>query len=197
MSIFSLFVTGTLILLASTGFAQYNTAEISGVVKDAQGGVLPGVTVTALHVASGLRVERTTDEAGRFFLRSLPVGEYTLSIELRGFKPFTQNGLMLAVGQKIDVPITLAVGQVSESVTITANAPLLQNGSAEVSDVISNRQVTQLPLNGRQYLQLAQLTDGIAIPPGGTRGAALEQGVCRPFTASGAVTISTCSTGSR
>src|SRR6202035_5604693 len=59
--------------------------------------------------------------------------------------------------------------------TITAEAPLLQTANAEVSDVISNRQVVALPLNGRQFLQLAQLTDGVAIPPGGTRGAALEQ----------------------
>src|SRR5713101_3317263 len=82
---------------------------------------------------------------------------------------------MLTVGQNIDVPITLAIGQVSESITITAEAPLLQTANAEVSAVINNRQVEQLPLNGRQFLQLAQLTDGIAIPPGGTRGAAFEQ----------------------
>jgi hypothetical protein len=73
------------------------------------------------------------------------------------------------------VPVTLAIGHVNESITVTAEAPLLQTANAEVSDVIYNRQVEQLPLNGRQFLQLAQLTDGIAIPPGGTRGAALEQ----------------------
>ena len=173
--IFSLLVAGTLILTATTGFAQYNTAEILGVVKDDQGGVLPGATVAAVHVASGLRVERTTDNAGRFFLPALPVGEYSLSVELHGFKRFTQTGLVVTVGQTIAVPITLAIGQVSESFTITAEGPLLHTANAEVSDVIDNRQVEQLPLNGRQFLQLAQLTDGIAIPPGGTRGSALEQ----------------------
>ena len=171
----SLLAAGALILTANTSFAQYNTAEIGGVVKDAQGGVLPGALVTAVHVASSLRVERTTDNAGRFYLPALPVGEYTLSVELNGFKPLTQKGLILTVGQKIDVPVTLAIGQVSESITITAEAPLLQTANAEVSAVINNRQVEQLPLNGRQFLQLAQLTDGIAIPPDGTRGAALEQ----------------------
>ena len=114
----SLCVAGALILTANMGFAQYNTAEIGGVVKDPLGGVLPGATVTAVHVASGLKVERTTDNAGRFFLPALPVGEYTLSVELHGFKQFTQQGLIVTVGQKIDLPITLAIGQVSESVTI-------------------------------------------------------------------------------
>ena len=115
-------VAGGLVLIANTGFAQYNTAEIHGMVKDDQGGVLPGATVAAVHVASGWRVERTTDDAGRFFLPALPVGEYSLSVELHGFRRFTQTGLVLTVGQKIDVPITLAIGQVSESITITAEA---------------------------------------------------------------------------
>jgi hypothetical protein len=166
---------GMLILPASAAFAQYNTAEIAGVVKDVQGGVLPGAAVAALHIASGLRVVRTTDSGGRFLLLAVPVGEYTLSVELNGFRSFMQRGLVLTVGQKVDLPITLTIGPVSESITISAEAPLLRTANAEVSEVITNRQVARLPLNGRQFLQLAQLTDGIAIPPGGTRGAALEQ----------------------
>jgi Carboxypeptidase regulatory-like domain/TonB dependent receptor len=163
------------ILWAVAAAAQYNTAEIAGVVSDAQGGSLPGATVTALHVASGARVVRSADSAGRFFLPALPAGEYVLTIELRGFKPLTRTGLMLAAGEKLNLPVTLDVGPVSESITVTLDAPALQTATTEVSDVISNRQVVQLPLNGRMFLQLAQLTDGIAIPPGGTRGAALEQ----------------------
>ena len=69
----------------------------------------------------------------------------------------------------------LQIGQFTEALTITAPVAQLQTSSADLSDVISNRQVVQMPLNGRQFLQLAQLTDGIAVPPGGTRGAALEQ----------------------
>src|SRR5216684_2982976 len=111
-----LLIAGTLMLTAQRGFAQYNTAEISGVVKDSQGAVLPGATVAAVQLASGLRVERTTDDAGRFFLPAMPVGQYTLSVELHGFKRFTQEGLILTVGQKIDVPVMLAIGQVSESI---------------------------------------------------------------------------------
>src|SRR5690348_6573886 len=73
--------------------AQTNTAEIGGVVRDAQGGVLPGATVTALHVSSGFRVARVTDQAGRFFLPALPVGEYVLTVQLDGFRQFAQRGL--------------------------------------------------------------------------------------------------------
>src|SRR3984893_3146801 len=89
--IFPLLVAGTLILTATTGVEQYTTAEIPGVVKDAQVGGVPGATVAAVHVASGLRVERTTDNAGRFFLPALPVGEYSLSVELHGFRQFTHK----------------------------------------------------------------------------------------------------------
>src|SRR5436309_5836971 len=131
--VLSLLVACALVVTGTTGFAQYNTAEIHGVVKDDQGGVLPGAAVAAVHVASGLRVERTTDNAGRFFLPALPVGEYSLSVELNGFKRFTQTGLVVTAGQTIDVPVTLAIGQVSESVTITAEVPLLRTNSAEVS----------------------------------------------------------------
>ena len=173
-SIFALISAG-LFFGEQRAVAQYNTAEIDGIVKDAQGGVLPGATVTAAHLASGQRVVRITDEVGRFFLPALQVGEFTLSVELEGFRPFTQTGIVLRVGQKVEIPVTLSLGGLNEAVTITAEAPLLQTANAEISDVIANRQVVQLPLNGRQFLQLAQLTDGVAIPPGGTRGGALEQ----------------------
>ncbi|HEV3061944.1 MAG TPA: carboxypeptidase-like regulatory domain-containing protein [Vicinamibacterales bacterium] len=164
-----------LALLPRTSVAQYNTAEISGVVKDTQGALLPGAIVTAVDIATRATVERTTDQSGRFLLPALAVGSYDLSVTLEGFKRFARRGLALQVGQKIDLPVTLEIGAVEESVVVGAEIPLLQTANAEVSDVIGNRQVTELALNGRQFLQLAQLTDGVAIPPGGTRGGALEQ----------------------
>lgn len=160
---------------SSTSYAQYNTAEIEGVVLDEQGGALPGASVSATHVASGLTVERITDAAGRFFLAALPVGETVLHVTLPGFRQYTQQGLVLTVGQRIDVAVTLQVGELTESLTVTAAAPLIRTANAEIAELIDNRQVVQLPLNGRQFVQLAQLTDGVTIPPGGTRGAALGQ----------------------
>jgi hypothetical protein len=94
-----------LIWTPRAGLAQYNTAEITGTIADTQGAVLPGVTVTAVHAASGLRTERVSDAEGRFFMPALPLGEYTLSVSLPGFKQFSQKGLILQVGQKLNLPI--------------------------------------------------------------------------------------------
>jgi hypothetical protein len=163
------------LLAVNVGAAQYNTAEMSGVVTDVQGGALPGATVSALHVASGFRMERTSDDAGRFFLPALPPGEYGITATLSGFRPFAITGLRLQVGQKVELPVTLQIGQLSDAVTVSAEAPLLRTANAEIAEVIDTRQLTQMPLNGRQFMQLAQLTDGITIPPDGTRGAALGQ----------------------
>jgi hypothetical protein len=163
--------------------AQTNTAEIGGAVRDAQGGVLPGAIVTAVHVSSGFRVARVTDQAGRFFLPALPVGEYVLTVQLDGFSQFAQRGFVLNAGQKIDVPVTLQIGQLTDRITVTSAPPLLRTSNAEVADVFGNRVVVQLPLNGRQFLQLAQLGDGVVVPPGGTRGAALEQAGSLPAVA--------------
>jgi hypothetical protein len=174
----SILVVTVLILTAlnpTAAFAQYNTAELSGVVTDAQGGVLPGASVVAVHLGSGGRTERVTGSDGRFFLPALAVGEYRVFAELPGFKRFEQAGLSLSAGQKIDVSIMLELGSLSEVISVSAEPPLLRTVNPEVAEVIDNRQMRDLPLNGRQFMQLAQLTDGVAIPPGGTRGAALGQ----------------------
>ena len=79
------------------------------------------------------------------------------------------------MGQKIELPVGLQIGQLTDAVTVTGEAPLLRTVNAEIAEVIDNRQVEQLPLNGRQFVQLAQLTDGVTVSPGGTRGSALGQ----------------------
>jgi hypothetical protein len=155
--------------------AQTNTGEIEGSVHDALGGAVPGAAVRITQVASGLARDRISDGAGRFLFPELPVGEFLLSVELAGFKKVTQGPIRLNVGQRLTFPIVLQVGGLTDAITVSAAAGLLNTANAERGDVIDNRQVAQLPLNGRQFLQLAQLTDGIAIPPGGTRGAALGQ----------------------
>ncbi|MBM3819660.1 MAG: TonB-dependent receptor [Acidimicrobiia bacterium] len=160
---------------AGPAAAQTNTAEIAGVVRDAQGGVLPGATVVAEHVESGTRVERVTDERGHYLLPALRVGSYTVATELAGFRRVVRTGVMLQLGQALQLDFQLDVGGVAEEVTVTADAPLLQAATAEISDVIENREVVQIPLNGRNFLALAQLSDGVVIPPGGTRGEALQQ----------------------
>ena len=167
-----------LVVLTCTGArlaAQANTGEIGGVVVDASGGVLPGTTVVATHPASGRVVERVTDAEGRFFLPALPTGEWEVAAELPGFQRQTQRGIVLEIGRTLQLEFALRLGTLSEEVVVEVTAPLLQTTTAEISDVIETREVQQIPLNGRQFLQLAQLSDAVVIPPGGTRGGALQQ----------------------
>jgi hypothetical protein len=164
-----------LLLFGATTAAQINTGEISGIVRDGQGGALPGARVIAEHVDSGVRVEYPTDESGRYHLVSLRVGTYVISVELQGFRRVVRSGVLVQLGQTLSLDFTLDVGGPVEEIRVTANVPLLQTGNAEISDVIDNQQVVQLPLNGRNFLALAQLSDAVVIPPGGTRGEALQQ----------------------
>src|SRR5262245_18561289 len=155
--------------------SQFNAGEIGGVVKDVSGGVLPGATVTAVHTASGATVERVSDGQGRFFLPALRVGQWDVRVSLAGFASQTRRGIILEVGRTLDLEFTLGLQGVSEQVIVQTVPPLLQTTSAEISDVIENREVVQLPLNGRNFLALAQLSDAVVNPPGGTRGEALQQ----------------------
>jgi hypothetical protein len=169
-----------LLIIPGAAFTQTNTGEISGVVRDPQGGVLPGVTVVAEHVDTGTRIERVTDEQGRFLLASLRVGTYTVTSALPGFRRVVRSGLTLLLGQQLQVDLVLEVGGLSEEIVVTGDAPLLQATTAEISDVIDNQRVVQVPLNGRNFLALAQLSDAVVIPPGGTRGEALQQAGALP-----------------
>jgi len=155
--------------------AQTNTGEIDGVVVDTGGGVLPGATVVATHPASGFTVERVTDAAGRFFLPALSSGEWEVTAELPGFQRVIRTGITIEIGRTVQLEFTLSIGALSEEVSVEVSAPLLQVTSAEISDIIETRELEQIPLNGRQFLQLAQLSDAVVLPPGGTRGGALQQ----------------------
>ena len=167
--------TWLVVCLTAIVDTQTNSGEIGGTVVDESGGVLPGATVIATHGASGFSVARVSDADGRFFMSSLSIGEWVVEVELPGFSRIVQSGLVLEIGLTLDLQFELSLGQVTEEITVTATAPILQSTTAEISDVIENRIVQQIPLNGRQFLQLAQLSDAVVIPPGGTRGAALQQ----------------------
>ena len=165
----------TLALGATAALAQTNTGEIAGIVADESGGVLPGALVTATHADSGQVLVRVTDAEGRFFLPALPIGTWRVQVELAGFATQTQTGIVIEIGRVATLAFTLGLGGVAEEVVVEARLPLLQATTAEISDVIENREVVQIPINGRNFLSLAQLSDAVVVPPGGTRGAALQQ----------------------
>ena len=161
---------------------QSNTGEIGGVVTDVSGGVLTGATVTATHSASGTVVVRVADSDGRFFLPALRLGEWEITASLSGFAPYTQK-IVVELGRILAVTFRLGVQGIAEELTVESRAPLLQTTTAEISDTIENREVVQIPLNGRNFLALAQLSDTVVIPPGGTRGGALQQAGALPNVA--------------
>ena len=160
---------------SSSAQGQINTGQISGEVRDSSGAVLPGVTVTATHVGSGLMIERVTDGEGRYFLPALRIGAWDIEANLAGFAPQRLPGIVVVIGASLSLDFMLSVQGLQEQVIVEDTLPLLQATSAEISDVIENREVVQLPLNGRNFLALAQLSDSVVIPPGGTRGEALQQ----------------------
>jgi hypothetical protein len=147
-----------------------STAQIVGVIRDEGGGVLPGVTVTATQTDTGLRRVVVSDETGAYLLPSLPVGPYRLEFVLSGFRTFVQTGIVLQVNTNPTVNATLALGDLAETVSVEAQTPLIETRSSGIGMVVENERVLELPLNGRQTLDLIYLT-GMAAPSGTLSGA--------------------------
>ncbi len=163
-----------LCLRASPAHAQ-GTAEIVGTVSDVTGAVLPSVSLTVTNVASGQQRILTTDAQGSYVITALPIGEYTVRAESPNFRPQNRQGIVLQVGDRARVDMTLELGDVSQEITVQESVPLLRTTNAEVSEVINNQRLVNLPLNGRQFVQLTLLSDNVYSTPVGTRGAALAQ----------------------
>jgi hypothetical protein len=113
-------------------------------------------------------MEEKTDDKGIYSIMNLRPGTYSLTVEAGGFKRYTQEGFELATGEKLRVDAALTVGAVSESVTVTLAAPLLRTEDGSLGQVISNRTIIELPLNGRNFLGLVGLATGVANPPNST-----------------------------
>jgi hypothetical protein len=125
-------------------FAQTNTGQIKGVVRDKVGALIPGATVSVRHLATGVQVERVSDSAGQFLFPSLPVGECEVSVSATGFSRLTRTGIDLRIGQVIDLVLTLEIGEISAAETITTSEQLLATATSEVSEVIGRDRVVQL-----------------------------------------------------
>src|SRR5947208_5077640 len=151
------------------GWAQ-STAQISGIVTDQSGAVLPGVDVTATETQTGLTRSVVSNETGSYVLPNLPVGPYRLEASLPGFRKFAQTGIVLQVGSNPVINISLQVGQVADTVEVQADAALVETRATGVGQVIDNVRVLELPLNGRQVTDLIILS-GAAVG-GGNQGTA-------------------------
>src|SRR5215467_14335203 len=141
-------------------FGQVSTAAISGVVRDASGAVVPGVTITVKHVESGLTRTAVTNETGSYTVQLLPVGAYEITTDLPGFKQEVRRGVNLVVGQEAVVNLTLEVGAAAELVTVTGEAPIVNTTLASTAGLVNETQIKDLPLNGRSFDQLLTVTTG-------------------------------------
>lgn len=153
-------------------FAQ--TSGIQGVITDSTGGVIPAADVTVTNVATGVEYEAQSNETGLYSVPFLSPGTYSLTAQTEGFAPSTRENLKLDVQQIARVDFTLSVGTVAEVVEVSAAAALLESEQAAMGQVIDNQRIVEMPLNKRNYLELAQLSVGIL--PGATVGAGTRPG---------------------
>lgn len=143
-------------------FAQSNKAEITGSVTDQNGAAIKDATVKITNPATGYSREVKTSGEGSYSAPSLDIGLYDIEASAPGFKTEKRGGVKLNVGDKLGLDIVLQAGQVSDVVTVTGEAPLVQTESSDRGGVISGREVTELPLSGRNFTELATLTPGVA-----------------------------------
>jgi hypothetical protein len=156
----SVLAAGIILLTACMGplWGQAGaSAQISGLVSDPSGGVVPNAHVTATHLDTGLVRTTRNGADGIYALPNLPVGSYKLEVQATGFETYVQTGIVLQVSNDVTINVTLQVGQVKQEVQVSANASMLQTQTTSVSSVMDNARVLDLPLNGRQATDLIML----------------------------------------
>ncbi|MGI0134780.1 MAG: carboxypeptidase-like regulatory domain-containing protein, partial [Candidatus Micrarchaeaceae archaeon] len=145
------------IAVAAVVSAQLPTAAILGTVKDTSGASVAGATLTARNVDTNQTRTTVSDAGGAYRFAALPVGNYEVRAERTGFEVVVRSGLSLVVSQQAVVDFTLQLGAVSQTVEVVGAAPLVDTTSSSLSSSVSPEQVSNLPLNGRNYVQLALL----------------------------------------
>lgn len=155
---------GVVLLISATtiGFAQVDTGGLVGTVKDPSGAALSNVSVTATNVDTGIPTAVKTNPEGNYVIAPLQIGRYSLSVESTGFRKEVRKDIVLNVQETMRVDFSLQVGSVSETMEVSGETPLLETESASLGDVVTSQQVELLPLNGRRYTDLAELTSGVS-----------------------------------
>jgi outer membrane receptor protein involved in Fe transport len=152
-----------LLAFAAPAFAQQTTGNITGRVLDDQGAAIPGVTVTATSTTTGFVRTDVSDAEGLYRLNALPVGVYDLVADLQGFTRVEQKGLVVNVAQTTDVNVSLKIATVAETVTVTGESPLISTTASSVGGVVDVGRIESLPLNGRQFANLAITIPGVGL----------------------------------
>ncbi|PYS15793.1 MAG: TonB-dependent receptor [Acidobacteria bacterium] len=164
LRVFEPVLTAIVVLIAlqpCLAFAQTATATIVGVVKDASGALIPGVSITVKHTDTGQTRTAISSDSGGYNVALLPVGAYEITTTMPGFKQQVRTGINLVIGQQAVIDLTLEVGGAAEQITISEEAPLVNTTLSSTSGLITEQQVKDLPLNGRSFDQLLVLNVGV------------------------------------
>ena len=197
--LFTLLLSSTLLLIAAAVHAQSVSGTVLGTVTDASGSVMAGAKIAVINEGTGLTRNVVSDAAGEYTAPQLPPGRYVITVELTGFKGTTLTNIVVGVDQRVRIDVKLEVGAMSESVSVTAEAPLLQTSSSELGTTVTTTQIEALPLNGRNFVSLTRTVRAYcAVFPvrTSTAPAAWRGAPRRPFrpTASARATTTSCST---
>jgi hypothetical protein len=159
-----LFGSALLLLLSSaSAFAQQTTGNITGRVVDQQGAAVPGASITVKNPATGLTRTETSDAEGAYRVSALPVGIYEVLAELTGFASVSKRDVEVNVGQTVAIDFSMKVATIAETVTVTGATPLIETTSSSVGGVVSTRRIETIPLNGRQFANLAATIPGVGL----------------------------------
>ncbi len=155
----------SLMILLASGvlYAQTPTATLSGVVRDEQGALVPGVTITVKNTATGKVRGIATDDEGRYGFVNMEPGTYDLRFEARGYKTAIRSGLVLSVGGVVTIDVTMNIGQVTDTVLVDARTPLIETGKMELSRVIDREEIESLPNIGRNFVDFVKLSSGVSL----------------------------------
>jgi len=146
------------------------TAQLSGLVADASGAVIPAAEITVIHTATGLERRAQTNELGLYVIPFLPPGDYRITVQKTGFRQAIRDQVRLEVNQNVRLDFTLELGAVTESVEVRGFVPLIESESSALGQVVERKAIEDLPLNGRNFVQLAILGPGVVGVGYGARG---------------------------
>lgn len=159
------------VLLAAPIQAQIDTGTILGTVRDANGAVVPQAKVTLTNTGTAVSLSTETDESGRYIFPAIRIGTYQVTVEAAGFKKAVRSGVQLNIQQQPEINFTLEIGDLNQTIEVTAEAPLLQTQESSVGQAIGAQAINNLPLNGRDWTNLARLSVGVSLPQPGARAA--------------------------
>lgn len=165
-------IAGAMLIVASALQAQVESGKVVGTVRDASGAIIADAAIALVNTATNATRNVRTDSAGEYVITGLKPGEYTMTVEREGFKKAVQSPFKLDVNQVIRVDLTLVVGSINERVEVTAAEPLIESETSSLGQVVEEQRVRELPLNGRDFVELAYLSPGVNAGPSG----AVQQG---------------------